>query len=294
MSLLSIDYSRLVSSNPPIIPYDVTFLISNEEKGQQGEVQGHKFVFALNSPIFRTKFCGAGDFADKNDKEVKIIGTLEAFQLIKNYFYNQPTAIDELSVAKIFEVVKVAHFYDIGKLEEALEQRLEKIVIAKEDVMEVAKKAEEFAMFEMASKALLENCSKTLQGALNDAKAVFEFSSQVAGTCDEAICFRLFTMIKDLPPLQPLQPLPCSNCRQSPCISGAEITSSTQVRPGTRITVNTIYWGKDFGFGRTEVVSIDASWDRVKIKAGDGTLKFDTGPAYPVKTASGSQFCFAC
>ena len=52
-------------------------------------------------------------------------------------------------------------------------------------------------------------------------------------------------------------------------------------------------------YGRTEVVSVDASGDIVKIKAGDGTKKFDTGRAYPVKTtlatARGySLFCFVC
>ena len=78
MSSHSIDYSRLLSSDLPIVPYDVTFLICNEEKEQLGEVQGHKFIFALNSPVFKSMFCGAGNFAGKNDKEVEITGTLEA------------------------------------------------------------------------------------------------------------------------------------------------------------------------------------------------------------------------
>ena len=147
MSPLSIDYNRLLSSDPPTMPYDVTFLISNGEKEQQGEVQGHKFIFAFNSPVFRIKFRDAGDFADQNNKEVKISGTLDAFQLMTNFLYHKPTNIDELSVDKIFDVVDLAHFYDIAKLEEALEQRLEQIVIAKEDVMEAAKKAEEFDKF---------------------------------------------------------------------------------------------------------------------------------------------------
>ena len=56
--------------------------------------------------------------------------------------------------------------------------------------MEAAKKAEEFARFEMASQALLKNCAKTLQAALTDVKAVFEFSSKVAGTGDEVIYCR--------------------------------------------------------------------------------------------------------
>ena len=289
MSSHSIDYNSLLSeSDPPIgLPYDVTFLIFNREKELQGEVQGHKFIFAHNSSVFRTKFCGAGDFADKIDKEV------EAFQLITNFLYNKPTAIDELSVDKIFYVVDLAHFYDITKLEEALEQRLEKLVIVKDDVIEAAKKAEEFARFEMASQALLKNCARTLQVALNDVKDFSEFSSQVAGTGDEVIGFRLFAMIKDLPPLPPIQPLDCSNFQKFPCVSGAVITNISQVRLGTRLALNIRYWAQGPGLGRTEVVSVNASVGRVKVKAGDGTDKFDTDLDYPVKNPRG-VFCFAC
>ena len=43
---------------------------------------------------------------------------------------------------EIFEVVDLAHCYNIAKREQALEQRLEKMVIAKDDVIEAAKKAE--------------------------------------------------------------------------------------------------------------------------------------------------------
>ena len=43
---------------------------------------------------------------------------------------------------------------------------------------------------------------------------------------DEVIYCRLLAMIKELPPL----PQPCSNCQNSPCISGAEVISVNQVR----------------------------------------------------------------
>ena len=277
---------------PPTVPYDVTFLIINQKEEKLGEVHAHKFIFAQNSSFFssffRIKFYGAGDFADKTDKEVEITGSVKAFQLIKNYFYNQPTNIDELSVDKIFEVVALAHFYDIAKLEEALEKRLQKIVI--ENVMEAAKKAEEFARFERASQALLKNCARTLQAALDDnAKEFFEFSSQVAGTGDEVIYCRLLAMIKDLPPL------PCSNCQKFVCLSGAEVTDISQFRLGTRITTNPVAWGQNHGHGRTEVVSVDASGGTLKVKAGEGTYKLNTGYDYLVKNRNGVfLFLFAC
>ena len=66
MSSLSIDYNSLLSSNLPALPYDVTFLILDKEEKQQGEVLAHKFIFALNSPVFKSRFCGAGNFAGEN------------------------------------------------------------------------------------------------------------------------------------------------------------------------------------------------------------------------------------
>ena len=98
----SIDYNILLSSGHPAIPYDVTFLISDQEKKKQGEIQAHKFIFALNSPFLKSRFCGAGKFAGQNDKEVDITGTL---QLVTNFLYNKPTTIEELSVDNIFDVV---------------------------------------------------------------------------------------------------------------------------------------------------------------------------------------------
>jgi len=41
-----------------------------------------------------------------------------ALLLVTNF--NKPTTIDELSVYEIFDVVDLAHCYDIAKLEEAL------------------------------------------------------------------------------------------------------------------------------------------------------------------------------
>ena len=131
-----------------------------------------------------------------------------------NFIYNKPTTLDELSVDEIFEVVDLAHCYDVAKLEQALEQLLENYLVTKDSVIEVAKTAEEFARFEMASQALLRNCAKTLQKSLTDTAAFVEFSSQVAGTGDEAVCLKLFAMTKDL------QPQGCPNCQKSPCLSG--------------------------------------------------------------------------
>ena len=284
-------HSLMLSSDPPTIPYDVTFLISNQEKELQGEVPGHKFIFSLNSPVFRSSFCGTGDFAGKNDKMVEITGTLQAFRLMTNFLYNKPTTFDELSVVEIFDVVDLAHCYNIAKLEEALEQHLGKYLVTKNSVIEVAKTAEEFAEFKMASQALLWNCAKTLQKELPDTKAFTEFSSQVAGSGDEAVCLKLFSMMNDL------QPLACSNCQQSPCISGTEITSAAQVRVGTRLAFNANhpnYRGLDCDFGSSEVVSVDASMGTVRIKAGDGSKKFDTAGDYGVNEDGNWNFSYAC
>ena len=154
---LSIDYNHQLSSDPPTVPYDVTFVIADENKEQQGEIQGHKFIFAHNSSVFRIKFYGAGDFADKNDKEVEVIGSLEAFRLMTNFLYNKPTSIANLSVDKIFDVVNLAYCDNISMLEEALVRCLGKMVVFKGIVMEAATEADKFAMIGRVSNALLMN-----------------------------------------------------------------------------------------------------------------------------------------
>ena len=85
VSSLSIGYHCLLSSDLPALPYDVIFLITNQEERQQGEVLAHKFIFALNSPVFKSRFCGAGNFAGENKKEVKITATVEAFLIMTNF-----------------------------------------------------------------------------------------------------------------------------------------------------------------------------------------------------------------
>ena len=63
---LSIDYNSLLSSDLPALPCDVTFLIAVQEEKQQGEVLAHKFIFALESSVLKSRFCGAGNFAGEN------------------------------------------------------------------------------------------------------------------------------------------------------------------------------------------------------------------------------------
>ena len=212
MSCLSIDYNGLLSSDLPGLPYDVAFLIFDHEKEKQSEVH-HKFIFALDSPVFKSRFCSSGNFADMNNREVEI-GTPKIFQFLTNFLY-KPTTIGELSVDEIFDEVNLARCYHIAKMEEAIEQRLGKLVIALDDGIEAAKISEEFARFAMASQPLLGSCAKSLQAALAvttlaDTEAVFEFSSQVVGTGDVAVCLRLFAMLKGLQSF-------CSNCSQSSC-----------------------------------------------------------------------------
>ena len=69
-----------------------------------------------------------------------------------------------------------------------------------------------------------------------------------------------------------------------------------QVRVGTRLTATAdpSIFGRNHGYGRSEVVSVDASGNTVKVKAGEGSVKFTTHHAYHVKTTDGNWFCFAC
>lgn len=280
MAAPRIDYdsqvSKLLLSDPPAISYDIVFEVYDKQETLQGEVPAHKILLSLASSVFRREFDSSSGFVDKDKKVIKIVGTatLKTFRLMSDFLYNKPTDFDELTMDEIFDVVSLAHCYNISILEEELKQHLEHYPVTKESVIAVAKKAEEFAVFEAASGALLANCAKFLHKSLPTTKAVAEFSSQVSGSGDEAVCLRLFAMMEHLQP-HPAPAPPCSNCQQPPCLNGKQVDSTTQVRVGTRLkAVNC----------ETAVVAVVDSRLMVESRG-----VFSAGCRYPVE-----MFHFAC
>ena len=125
-----------------------------------------------------------------------------------------------MSTDELFELVDLAERYELLKLKAKLEQELETMSLVKENVVEVAKAATRFHQLEEASKAVLDNCVKTLNRELITRESVFKFSALYYGTGDEVIVMKLMSMLNNL------QPPPCSNCAETPCKSGTENCST--------------------------------------------------------------------
>ena len=232
-----VDYNlqvqELLTSNSPAIAFDVTYKVLDPEGKLEGEVSGHKFLLALASPVFRRGFYGT-DFKEKKSESIEMKGTtLKAFKAMISVIYRQPLDLENMNIVETFELTNLAERYDLPKLKIKLMQKFETMDVSKDGVIDVANTAMKFHQLEEASRALLENCAKTLYRELDTKDCVFKFFASVYGTKDETIGLKLMSIIHDLPAL-----LPCSNCQSSPCKSGEAITSVGQVRPGTVLMPN--------------------------------------------------------
>ena len=57
---------KLLTSDHPAIPMDVTYRVLDPEGQVEGEVFGHKFLLGLASPVFRRGFFSV-DFKEKKN-----------------------------------------------------------------------------------------------------------------------------------------------------------------------------------------------------------------------------------
>ena len=92
-----------------------------------------------------------------------------------DFIYHRAINTDSFKVADIFEVINLAKRYMIQKLEDDSMENLNKFKVTKENLIEVAKTAKDYEKFENASEILMNNCSKTLDGELQDQATTFEF-----------------------------------------------------------------------------------------------------------------------
>jgi len=238
----------LLSTDQPIIPFDVTYRIHDDQGQFLGEVSAHKFILALASPIFRSAYFGS-DNTDKKEKVIKSKDrTVKAFQAMVDFIYKKPVDFEQMTVHEIFDVVDLAECYMISDLMEVLKERLKTVKVTKDTVIEIAETAEKFERFEEASMILLTNCARTLNNELYNRESMVAFCSALANTDHGMTGLRLIAMTEGQ------APVPCSNCQGLPCKSGTDIGDFGQIRIGTVMAPNPkqtyvggIYDGIDFG-----------------------------------------------
>ena len=161
------------------IPTDVTFQIFENYEGNnleicQGNVEAHKMVLGLVSPVFKSEFFGPA----KETKDIIPVRqtTLKSFKLLIDYIYSIRIEWSKLSILELYDVVNLAEKYQIQDLLEELVFHMEQYPLTMQTVLEIAETAEQFTQFPKVSGQLLTNCSKFLKTNLNTDRLKLQFA----------------------------------------------------------------------------------------------------------------------
>ncbi|XP_002132364.3 BTB/POZ domain-containing protein 9-like [Drosophila pseudoobscura] len=99
-------------------PYsDVEFLVEDQR------LPGHRLVLATRCEYFRALLYG--DFAESNQREVRLEVPLEAFKLILGYLYSGKMPLSTLDVDTIIDVLDLAHLYGLQVVETGVDKYLQ-------------------------------------------------------------------------------------------------------------------------------------------------------------------------
>ena len=144
---------------------------------------------------------------------------------------------------------------------------------------------------EESSKILTTSCVKMLNNKLKSKEAIINFFADMVDAGDGEEVIKLVSLMKHFPP-----PI-CSNCRNFPCLSGTDITSSDQVMVGTVVVPNPnvpkCTYGNDMtSWGKTSVVLKSES--ALEVEPGNGRKKFRRNPSYPIICHDTLTFRFSC
>ena len=142
------------------IPCDVHFEIEDDEGNKLGTLGGHKAIMALKSPVFKAMLFGP---MKENGEVVKIKGTsMLAFKTILNHIHGikdewWPWSID---VYELVRIVDLAERFNLPSLKEQIVDHAKLTFnFPKEDILEIARVAEENHVYTDLSNGLLLNCA---------------------------------------------------------------------------------------------------------------------------------------
>jgi len=157
------------------IPFDVHFEIEDDEGNKLGTLGGHKAIMALKSPVFKAMLFGP---MKENGDVVKIKGTsMFAFKTILNHIHGikdecffclgtqglswqdewWPWSFD---VYELVRIVDLAERFNLPSLKEQIVHHAEfTFNFPKENLLEIARVAEENHVHTDLSKGLLLNCA---------------------------------------------------------------------------------------------------------------------------------------
>jgi hypothetical protein len=223
-----------VSMDPSLIPTDVTFVI--EQCGS--EVEAHKFVMAMGSPVYMRQFYGT--YKETKDRIPVKETTKKSFVIMVDFVYGKEIDWRGMTVDELFHVANMAEKYHIDILMGAVKKVFEDYPLCKDNVVLFASLALEHSQFEEPSKALLLNCSKFLRSVL---KTVKDFETFAAKHSESDLCevaFKLMGMMsRDI--------FVRDKCQKNTCKRGKDITDYEDVNEGDKVMFSSI--AKDIHFG---------------------------------------------
>jgi len=257
------------------VPPDIIFKIV--ENGSTYEIQAHKMVMGMASPVFN-RMLFVAETSDKDAKEILVKETtVQAFEIMKEALYNIKLIKDSLkgkSVDEVFAVLNLVTRYKISELVNSVKEYISNFPLTDENVLEVAEDSMHYTeTFGDEANALLAACAKFVEKKFTDGQTgsyvsvqlVFQYAAQNEDRGE--VLFKLMVLMNHLK---------CSNCLQEVCMDGKGV-GENQFRVGLVVTNDRDrYWGlKNWGTGRVNKIEGDLVFIKTIIPGEELSFKND-------------------
>jgi len=208
-------------------PTDVRFWFK-DEGGAVKEVKAHTNILAAASDVFYREFYGS--FRVENDIEVKD-ASQEVFLAMIEFIYNKKLVFKDVSLSFLASLYYLADKYNLEDLRDEIVAFIPELKITKDNVLEVARLAEDNILHQ------------SLSGALYDAAARFVKKDKgvVDDLCtdgNEEYAMVIFKLIKRS---NKVKSDLCGNCQQATCLTGQQLTRDNFVK-GAKVEHTSVHF----------------------------------------------------
>ena len=214
------------------IPTDIKFLFNADTDGKVEEVKAHKFPLSLASPVFQRQFYGS--FMDSED-EIKIVdASKDVFQAMIDYIYSyKPLDSETYDIYFLSSLYYLAEKYDIEDLRNEILSFIPDYPVTKDNVLEIAALAEDFANLAPLSEAIFCSAANFLGDHFRGSyKGVVKYFKEVDANADVSHLIHKIITRLDLNNT-------CENCHSANCLDGEAVTKDNFV-PGAIHTVSAL------------------------------------------------------
>jgi len=216
------------------VPTDVTFHFVDEndfevvgEDDTNDEVKAHRLILALVSQKFKDMFYNTSGCV--SDVIVIKNVTNNVFAAMISFIYGSQSALENLSLCELSELVKVAEEYGVVGVVQTVSEIIESFSVSEENLLEAVKTASEFEKFTEMSRMLIRHCAAFIKAAVKDDSEIEEFVTSLDE--NKSVTEKLLAAMTSL------SPPPCSNCLASPCLDNTTIPHTEKMVVGCQVAV---------------------------------------------------------